>query len=289
MEKFVDSKITYGIIFLLIFSTGAVFAQESLVSVKTDDNNYDEGDTIVISGQVTTMIGETPVTLQLFSNGNLIDIAQIKVAQDGSYSHTVIAEGPLWQNQGNYLVRSSYGEGNVAETEFSYTSKQDVVETTTNFEVDAGSHGTFDVEYTINGAIVEDMLIDSKNISLIVKIEAIDEGRITLDLPREFIGAEKQDGKDEIFIILIDGIEVAYEESVVHNNSRVITINFEEGDSEIHIIGTYAIPEFGAIIMIVMATSMIFVILLSKKQISSKILRIKKNTCFCTEKRILVL
>ena len=65
-------------IFLLLFSTGVVFAQESIISVKTDDNNYDEGDTIVISGQVTTIIGETPVTLQLFSEGNLIDIAQIR-------------------------------------------------------------------------------------------------------------------------------------------------------------------------------------------------------------------
>ena len=266
-----DSKITYGIIFLLIFSAGTVFAQESLISVKTDDNNYDEGDTIVISGQVTTVIGETPVTLQLFSEGNLIDIAQITVAQDGSYSHTVIAEGPLWQNQGNYVVRSSYGEGNVAETEFVYTPKLDVIITTTNFEVDAGSYGTFDVEYTVKGGIVEDMEIDSENFSLIVKIESTDEGSITLDLPREFIGAERQDGKDDIFIVLIDGVEVAYEESVVHNDSRVITIDFEEGDSTIQIIGTYAIPEFGAIIMIVMTIAMVFVILVSKNRIQIKV------------------
>ena len=271
MEKFVESKITYGIIFLLLFSTGVAFAQESLVSVKTDDNNYDEGDTIVISGQVATIIGETPVTLQLFSEGNMIDIAQIRVAQDGSYSHTVIAEGPLWQNQGNYLVRSSYGEGNIAEVEFSYTPKRDAVTTTTNFEVDAGSHGTFDVEYTIKGGSVEDMEIDSKNFSLLVEIKSTDEGNITLELPREFIGAEKQDGKDEIFIILIDGIEVAYEESVVHNDSRVITIGFEEGDKQIQIIGTYAIPEFGPIIMIVLTIAMIFAMLVSKNRIQIKV------------------
>ena len=45
----------------------------------------------------------------------------------------------------------------VAETEFSYTPKIDAVITTTNFEVDAGSHGTFDIEYTIKGGSVEDM------------------------------------------------------------------------------------------------------------------------------------
>ena len=82
------------------------------------------------------------------------------------------------------------------------------------------------------------------------KLRQQDEGTITLDLPREFIGAEKQDGKDDTFIILIDGIEVAYQESVVHSDSRVITINFEQGDSDIEIIGTYVVPEFGNIMLI---------------------------------------
>ncbi len=140
-----DSRILYGIISLLVISIVPAFAQESLISVQTDDKNYDEGDTIVISGLVTTVVGETPVTLQLFTEGNLVDIAQITVAQDGTYSHTVIAEGPLWNKAGDYLVRVLYGEGNIAESEFSYTPKSEVVETTTNFEVDARSHGTFDV------------------------------------------------------------------------------------------------------------------------------------------------
>ena len=91
-----DFRILYGVIILLAVSTGTVNAAETLeVSVQTDDNNYDEGDTIVISGNVSIVVGNTPITLQLFSEGNLIDIAQIVVAQDGSYSHTVIAEGPL--------------------------------------------------------------------------------------------------------------------------------------------------------------------------------------------------
>jgi len=234
-----ELRIFYGVIAILLVSIGSVFAQEPLVSVQTDDNNYDEGDTIVISGKVLTVIGGTPITLQLFSEGNLVDIAQITVAQDGSYSHTVIAEGPLWKKQGDYLVRVSYGEGNIAESEFTYSPKSDLVTTATNFEVDAGSHGTFDVKYTIKGGIIKNMMVDSDIFAMIVQIDAIDEGTITLELPREFIGAEKQDGKDDIFIILIDGIEVSYQESLVHPEYRTITINFEQGDSDIEIIGTY--------------------------------------------------
>jgi hypothetical protein len=51
---------------LAVTSMGTVFAEGSLISVQTDNGNYDEGDTIVISGKVTTLIGDTQVTLQLF-------------------------------------------------------------------------------------------------------------------------------------------------------------------------------------------------------------------------------
>ena len=271
IENFVEYRIIYSLIVLLVISTGTVFAQELLISVQTDDNNYDESDTIVISGMVTTVIGETPVTLQLFSEGNLVDIAQITVAQDGSYSHTVIAEGPLWKKVGTYTVRVSYGEGNIAESEFSYTPKSESIETTTNFEVDVGSSGTFDVEYTIKGGTVKDMIVDSDIFAIIVQIESTDEGVISLDLPREFIGAEKQDGKDDTFIILIDGIEVAYQQSIVHSDSRVITINFENGDSDIEIIGTYVIPEFGAIAMAIMIIGIMTIIFVSKSKFQIKI------------------
>ena len=268
-----DSRIVYAIIPLLVISTGVVFAQESisLISVQTDDNNYDEGDTIVISGNISTVVGETPVTLQLFTEGNLVDIAQIVVAQDGTYSHTVLAEGPLWNKQGDYIVRVSYGEGNIAESEFSYTPKSDKIETTTNFEVDAGSYGTFDVEYTIKGGTVKDMIVDSKIFALIVQIDATDEGTISLDLPREFIGAEKQNGKDDTFIILIDGVEVAYQESVVLSESRVITINFEQNDSDIEIIGTYVIPEFGSVVMMILIVGILATIVITKNKFQMKI------------------
>jgi len=256
---------------LLIISTATAFAQESFLSVMTDDNHYDEGDTIVISGNVKTVIGETPLIIQLFTEDrSLINVAQITVAQDGTFTKTFLAEGKLWKNAGKYLIVASYALDKV-ETEFSFTPKSELIETTTNFEVDAGSFGTFDVEYTIKGGTVKDMIVDSDSFAVIVQIDSTDEGTITLDLPREFIGAEKQDGKDDTFIILIDGIEVAYQESVVHSESRVITINFEEGDSDIEIIGTYVIPEFGTIAMMILIVGIMTVILASRNKFQIKI------------------
>ena len=57
------------------------------------------------------------------------------------------------------------------ETEFSYSPKSESIpETTTNFEVDAGSNGTFDVEYTIKGGTIKDMIVDSDIFAIIVQI-----------------------------------------------------------------------------------------------------------------------
>ena len=250
----------------MLISIGTVFAQGPLISVQTDDNNYDEGDTILISGKISIIVGSTPVTLQLFSQGNLVDIAQITVAQDGSYSHTVIAEGPLWKKQGSYTVRASYGDGNIAESEFDYSPKSNVIETPTDFEVDAGSYGTFDIKYTIKGGTIKNMIVDSNIFALIIQIDTIDDGTITLELPREFIDALKQDGKDETFIILIDGIETSYQESAVDSEFRTITIKFEEDDSDIEIIGTYAIPEFSSIVMMILIVGIMITILATKNR-----------------------
>jgi predicted secreted protein with PEFG-CTERM motif len=254
-----------------VISIGTAFAEESLIIVQTNDDAYTEGDTILISGKIITMIGDTQVTMQLFQGGNLIEIAQIKVSQDGNYSHTVIAQGPLWKNQGSYMVRTTYGESNVAETIFEYTPKSDIIEISKDFSVDAGDSGTFDIKYTITGGTVEEIEIEPKNLGLLIKINSLDDGKIILELPRNSIDAEKQNGKDEKFIILINEAQIIYEEIQSDSTIRTIGVNFEKGDSEIQIIGTYVIPEFGTIVMIILTIGILASIVLTKNKFQIKI------------------
>ena len=246
----------------MLVAPTAVFAQTgSLISVQTDDSSYDEGDSVVISGHVSTIIAGTQITLKVSTEGRLVEVGQIRVAQDGSYSHIIIAQGMLWTKEGEYLVEVSYGEEN-AEARFNYFPKVEHPETTNIFEVGAGSSGTFDVKYTIKGGTVKNMQIDERNLALVVTIESNDEGAISLDLPRSAIEAKKDSQDDEVFIILIDDIYVPYQESTTGSDSRVITINFEEGDSDIMIIGTWIIPEFGTMATIVLVAAIIVVILM---------------------------
>ena len=127
--------IFYSLIILAVISSGTAFAENSLISVQTNNSTYDEGDYILISGNTSTLIGNTPVTLQLFKDGNLMGVAQIQVAGDGNYSHLIIAEGPQWKIAGTYTIRVAYGEGNIAETQFVFVPESAIIETTSNFEV----------------------------------------------------------------------------------------------------------------------------------------------------------
>jgi len=252
------------VIAALFFTTMTAFAQSQLIFIQTSQNSYEEGETIVVSGNVTSIIAGAPITLQIFHEANLVDIAQVEIAQDGNYAHTFIAKGPLWQKDGNYVVRAFYSTSTI-ETSFDFYSKQALIETTDVFEVDAGSYGTFDIDYTVRGATIKNMVVDSEIFALIVILETSDDGAITLKLPRESIDAKKIDTQDDTFIILIDGIEVPYREASTNADSRTITIEFEEGDSDIEIIGTFVVPEFGNIVMIILFIGIFSTILLSTR------------------------
>lgn len=256
------------VLFLIIsLSSITIFSahgQSQGFSIDTSQNSYEEGEIVVVSGNVTTILAGAPISIQVLREGNLIDIAQVIVAQDKTFTSTFKATGPLWKQDGTYIVRALYGQV-TQEVTFEFFSKDAIEETTDSFEVDAGSYGTFDVDYTVRGATVENMLVDSDIFALLVIIDSEDDGAITLDLPRASIDAIKSDNTDDTFIILIDGIEVPYKEISSDSQNRRISINFEEGDSDIEIIGTFVVPEFGSIAIVVLTISIISIIIFSSK------------------------
>ena len=257
------------LVFVLSFFIYPAFSQtQSILTIELSNEIYEEGDSIVISGNVTTIVPETPVTISIFfgnQSSSLIEIAQLEVAQDGTFTHTILAEGPQWNNEGEYLVRGQYTEGNEAEVSFEFFIGQSMRDTTDIFEVDAASFGTFDVRYTIRGGTINDMIVDPHIFGMKIFIETDSGGSITVDLPRESIDAKKTSGGDDVFIILIDGIEVPYQEDTDNPRSRVITVDFQEGDSVIEIIGTFVIPEFGTFTYIVLAASIISILAISSR------------------------
>ncbi|MDE1844865.1 MAG: PEFG-CTERM sorting domain-containing protein [Thaumarchaeota archaeon] len=269
-----------SIFMMLILSLSAlsipIFAQSAtpssspptaaLITTSIDKSSYTLGDTIVISGQVQSVVIGTPLVIQIFDpNNSLVQVAQIDVSQDGKYTDTIKAVGPYWKLNGSYTVKVQYGPPNVtAQTTFTFQSSPT---TTSNvFQLkDPSSQQTFNVNYTITGGTVKTMIIDAQSLSVIVSVNSTSDGTISLQLPRALIDSKTNSGQDDAFIILIDGAEVKSQSESANNDFRNITVQFLQGDQDIEIIGTQIVPEFGPIAALVLAIAIISIIAVSAK------------------------
>ena len=238
---------------------------------------YKQGEAVIISGKVEAFLPNTPLLIQIYKETTLVDIAQVDIAQDGTFTHSLIADGPYFKNDGKYTVRASYGvTGNVFETSFDYQTSETGKNPSQIFEVKKPDNsGTFDIAYTINGGTLKDVVVDPTILGLIVTIQADHDGSITLDLGREWIdaktGSDGKSGDDDKYIIYIDGAGVPYQETTIKPESRLITIQFQEGDSNIEVIGTYVVPEFGPIAILILIVAVSSGMIFAKK---SSLLRI---------------
>ncbi|MGI0041941.1 MAG: PEFG-CTERM sorting domain-containing protein, partial [Nitrosopumilaceae archaeon] len=122
-------------------------------------------------------------------------------------------------------------------------------------------------DYTISSLIVGGKILeifpDAEIQSLVITVETISDGSLTIKLPREVIDA-KIGTEDDEFFVLLDGTESVFTESK-SSTFRTLTIEFPQGTEEILIIGTYVIPEFGSIANLVLAISILSIIVLFTK------------------------
>jgi predicted secreted protein with PEFG-CTERM motif len=154
-----------------------------------------------------------------------------------------------------------YGtENRTAETTFSFAGSS----MTSGPEGLVPVAGTdFMVAYEITGGRLISITPDVDANSLIIAIDAISDGQLTITLPRELIDAKIGD-EDDDFFVLVDGEEVDFDETIT-STDRTLVISFFAGAEEIEIIGTHVVPEFGAIAALILAVAIISIIAVSAK------------------------
>ena len=251
-----------------------VFAQDSeSITIDTNKETYTQGDTIVVFGEIKKMIGGLPnISMQIYNGGNLVFVAQPQLANDGTYAESIFASGKLWETNGTYLVRVFYTEEIIAETNFQFYNTAQTVDPSSILSVNIpNASEVFDVGYAITTGEVTDIQVDKDNYSLVVDFNIDAAGDLILSLPRDSFDAKTAEGTDDTFIVLItntsgDTFEIEYEELQTNSENRTIKIPFIKGDYKIQIIGTYVIPEFGTIAIMILLVSIVSVIILSKNK-----------------------
>ena len=276
----------FGILITSVGTTTA-FGQNESIILNIDKTSYLEGETISISGEIENMIASNQISLIIQSpNGNLVALDQMTIGSDKQFSTEIKLGGKLMKQEGTYTIKVQYGEQSITtsfefggvidvpENELAETIVEDTVEdivmedsvivdsivTATTLTI---QDSTDLISYEITNGKITNVIPDLDAVSLLIDIEAIDNGAITLTIPRSVLDSTIN-GSDDEFFVLVDGEEVYFEE-ITTSTDRTLTIEFLAGSEQIEIIGTFVIPEFGTIAAMILAVAIISIIAISAK------------------------
>jgi predicted secreted protein with PEFG-CTERM motif len=256
------------------------------LSIQTNSPSYNQGDTIVINGQIKNALNDTAITVRIVNSlKNMVSIAQFVPRSDGSFSTKVLATGPLWTQAGTYTIIAQYGPATNASASFAYSggNGQSIINVATNGTYSLQTPvGTFNIPYTIQGGTIQNMQILGQQTTLAITINTSSNGSLSVSLPRALIDAKAlppvstgpnststtkvnpAEMPDQSFIVQDGGQNVQFTE-VKNTNTRTLGIPFHKGDTTIDVIGTVSIPEFGPIAALVLAIAIISIIVVSAK------------------------
>jgi len=265
-----NSRICY--VFLVIFvvaGTGITSAFAAPISIETDSDVYDHSSIITVTGQIANVDPNyLAVALKVLSpNGNIAGVAQPEVNSDGSFVGTFNTSGYAWTNNGTYQITATYlgidttisveikdaiGTGVTAETATATASIAET-ETTSAYEFPEGQ-----IAYDITCSTTSPSFIgNGDDNTLDVYIDATGDGELTIALDEEII----KPFDDGSFFVLVNNEEI---QDFVQEGNK-LTIPCKIGDEKISIVGSWAVPEFGTIAVMILVVAIVSIIIVSAK------------------------
>ena len=236
------------------------YAQSNPINIlETNKQNFVHGDDIIVSGSVRTVTDRT-IQLQILNpNNDLVVVAQENVALDGTFVHHFPTGGDQWVAGNGYTVKATYAQ---TPRDIAFNLQDSAApgqggEADCTSMVDGGPLGNIRVLCNITGGTVSSMNVDTENLGLRVVISSNSDGHITLSLPTALIDAKDTSDANVAYIVRIDGVDVPFVETLTSATERTIQIDFRRGESNIEVIGTMVVPEFGAIAMIMLVAGIV--------------------------------
>ena len=109
---------------------------------------------------------------------------------------------------------------------------------------------------SISGGSVSSIITNSDDATLVVAIDAADDGELSITLDSNYITAFD----DGSYFVLVNNEEVWFSQ-----DGNILTIPFEAGTEKIEIVGSAVVPEFGTIAMIILAVAIVSIIAITAK------------------------
>lgn len=250
--------------------TPSAFALQEWVRVSTDKAEYNDGDTVVIKGDVFQLYSSFPMSVMVIApNDNVVYLDQISVNSDKKFTTEFKAGGKLMKMAGEYKIIVQYGsESRKAETKFFFgepiAEKPEPIEPVSlprQITIDGYNMAT-----TMTSGEVINMVPNRDTKTLTIDVHDTDEtGAMTIAIPRAVLDSTTERGTDSEFFVFVDGQNVKTLELDSSEFERTLLIDYPAGARTIEIVGTFAIPEFGTIAMIILAISIVSIILVTNR------------------------
>src|SRR5437899_2574702 len=208
LPAFSQSPADTGVANANTFSSGTE-SQILPISVSTDKNVYDRQSTINVTGHVLEpIIGQTVTMKVSDAIGNVVEIHQLTVDNNGDFQTTINTSSPLWTASGTYTIYAQYGAQQglrTSTTEFTIPGGGETSCTSQQLSATLGSE-LHCIDYSIDGGIASGATLDTSSKSLTVSIRADNDGQITLNIPRSVLDSkagEKDKSNMRYAIVLI--------------------------------------------------------------------------------------
>ena len=257
------------LVIFVVAGTSITSAFAAPISIETDSDVYDHSSKITVTGQIANIDPNyLAVALKVLSpNGNIAGVAQPEVNSDGSFVGTFNTSGYAWTNNGTYQITATYlgidttisveikdaiGTGVTAETATASIAETET-ETTSAYEFPEGQ-----IAYDITCSTTSPSFIGNGDDSTLdIYIDATSDGELTIALDEEII----KPFDDGSFFVLVNNEEI---QDFVQEGNK-LTIPCKVGDEKISIVGSWAIPEFGTIAVMILVVAIVSIIIVSAK------------------------
>ena len=261
-------------VLLVIFvaaGTGITSAFAAQISIETDSDVYDHSSIITVTGQIANVDPNyLQAVIQVFApNGNIAGVAQPNVDNDGNFVGTFNTSGYGWKNNGTYEITATYlGIATTISIEIKDTVESATVtaptaaeavvaetavdETASLYEFPEGQ-----IAYTITGGTIASIYANADDNSILIEIDTTDDGVLTIALDEGII----KPFDDGTFFVLINN-ESFFDFTQEGNK---LTIPFHAETERIEIVGSWAIPEFGTIAVMILVVAIVSIIIVSAK------------------------
>ena len=234
------------------------------ITVLTDKEQYDHDDTVRIIGQVANPgLGYDVMMTVTNPLYNIVIIDQLTVTPEGKYRTVLSTAGQAWKYNGQYIIDVYYGTSqrdNSVKIEmtgqFNDGFDYEVVAMSPVQKTKCGDDLEIDdqcVPFSIEGGVITNAVLNMNDKSIVLDIESTYDGVLVLTIDKSI-----QDG---IFMALVDGEE----SDDVWFDGDTMTILFPAGTEQIEIFGTFLIPEFGTIAVMILVVAIVSVIAVSSR------------------------